>query len=188
MCYYRWFVQAYSPVCSTLRIAQKCFCDVVRLGCLGGGGACFRRLGVCIGFQRGRGSGFEFRALTAWEKCCWVVLAERALFLRVGAGKDCGRDGWGPSQLLVNLLEHHARKCPGRRGEGHQWSLQLCSLSAGGSCGLLHYSSHTRQWCSWSARSQCFPFRKWWGWVEGDLHFSAGGESVGAVAPSWRVM
>ncbi len=39
MCYYRWFVQAHSPVCSTLRIAQKRLtvfsCDAVRLG--GGG-------------------------------------------------------------------------------------------------------------------------------------------------------
>ncbi len=36
----------------------------------------------------------------------------------------------------------------------------LCSLSAGGSCGLLHYSSRTRQWCSWSEHSQWFPCRK----------------------------
>ncbi len=63
-------------------------------------------------------------------------------------------------------------------GEGHRWFLQLCSLSAGGYCGLFccHYSSHTRQWCSWSARSQWFPCRKWWWWVEGDLLFSAGRE------------
>ncbi len=78
-------------------------------------------------------------------------------------------------------------KYPGWRGEGHRWSLQLCSLSAGGSCGLLHYCSRTRQWCSWSARSQWFPCRRWWGWVEGDLLFAADGESVDTVVPSWRL-
>ncbi len=35
--------------------------------------------------------------------------------------------------------------------------------------------------------SQWCPCRMWWGWVEGDLLFSASGESVGAVVPFWRV-
>ncbi len=56
MCYYRWFVRAHSPVCSTLELHKKVhsfFFDEVRLG--GGGGPCFRRVGVCMGFQRGAG-------------------------------------------------------------------------------------------------------------------------------------
>ncbi len=35
--------------------------------------------------------------------------------------------------------------------------------------------------------SQWPPCRRWWGWVEGDLLYSASGESVGAVVPSWRL-
>ncbi len=94
---------------------------------------------------------------------------------------------WGPSRYYWLYWSIVQGKYPGWRGEGHQWFLHLCSLSAGGSCGLLHYSSRTRQWCSWSAHSQWFPCRRWWGWVEGDLLFSTGGERVGAVVPSWRL-
>ncbi len=107
------------------------------------------------------------------------------VYLRVGAGRDCGRGGWGPSRYYWLCWSIVWGKYPGWRGEGHRWFLQLCSLSAGGSCGLLHYSFCTRQWCSWSACSQWFPCRKWWGWVEGDLLFSAGGESVGTVV-TWQ--
>ncbi len=50
--------KAHSPVCSTLRIAQKkevpysFFFGMVRLG---GGGSMFQEVGVCMGFQRGVG-------------------------------------------------------------------------------------------------------------------------------------
>ncbi len=104
----------------------------------------------------------------------------------VGAGRDCGRGGWGPSRCCWFCWSIVQGKCPGWMGEGHRWSLQPCSLSAGGSCGQQHCSSHTRQWYSWSAHSQWCPCRMWWGWVVGDLLFSAGGESVGTVVPSWR--
>ncbi len=95
--------------------------------------------------------------------------------------------GWGPSRCCWFFWSIVQGTCPGWMGEGHRWSLQPCSLSAGGSCGQQHCSSRTRQWCSWSAHSQWCPCRMWWGWVEGDLLFSAGGESVGAVVPTWRV-
>ncbi len=65
----------------------------------------------------------------------------------------------------------------GERGTDDLCSCVHCPLE-----GLLHYSSRTRQWCSWSAHSQWFPCRRWWGWVKGDLLFSAGWESVGACA------
>ncbi len=142
--------------------------------------------GLC-GFQRGTRWFFISGLSQPGGKSCWAVWRSElwcsdTVFLMVGAGRDCGKDGWGPSQYYLLCWSIVQGKCPGWRGEGHRWSLQLCSLSAGGSCGLLHYSFHTRQWCSWPARSQWFPCRKWWGWVEGDLLFSAGGESVGAVA------
>ncbi len=93
-------------------------------------------------------------------KSCWAVWwlwCSGTVFLMVGAGRDCGRDGWGPSWCCWFCWSIVQGKCPGWMGEGHRWSLQLCSLSAVGSCGLLHYSSRTRQWCSWSAHSQWCP-------------------------------
>ncbi len=109
--------------------------------------------GVCMGFQRGAG-GFEFRALTAWGEKLLSSLVERALMLRnrLPDGRGWKRlwKGWvGFFTILVASLVVQG-KFPGWRGEEHRWSLQLCSLFAGGSCGLLHYSSHIRQWCSWS--------------------------------------
>ncbi len=147
--------------------------------------------GVAWGFRGGRGdlnSGLSQLGgkswWTVWRSGFWC---SGTIFLMVGAGRDDGRDGWGPSRYYLLCRSIVQGKYPEWRGEGHRWFLQL-SLSAGGSCSLLHYSSRTSQWCSWSARSQWFPCRKWWGWVGRDLLFSAGGESVGVVAPSSRVM
>ncbi len=62
-----------------------------------------------------------------WRSGLWC---SGTIFLMVGAGKRLW-EGWvGSFTILVVLLEHRARK-----GEGHQWSLQLWSLSTGGSCG-----------------------------------------------------
>ncbi len=57
----------------------------------------FQEVGVCLGFQRGVGWA-EFRALTAWGKSCWAVWrsglwCSGTVFMMVGAGRDCGRDG-----------------------------------------------------------------------------------------------
>ncbi len=120
-------------------------------------------------------------------KC--LVRIEESVLLRgfvqmVGAGRDCRRMG----EVLHDTIGFAGASCKENMGRrGPMIFCQLCSLSAGGSCGLLLYSSLTRQWCSWSAHSQWFPCRRWWGWVEGDLFFSAGGESVGAVGASWRL-
>ncbi len=67
MFYYRWFVQAHSPVCSTLGLHKKSlhfvlWCGKVG-GCLerggggggGGDGPMFQEVGDCMGFQRGAG-------------------------------------------------------------------------------------------------------------------------------------
>ncbi len=42
--------------------------------------------------------------------------------------------------------------------------VRVCMCVCGGGGGGGHYSSRTRQWCSWSAHSQWFPCRRWWGW------------------------
>ncbi len=107
-------------------------------------------------------------------KSCWAVWrsglwCSGTVFLMVGAGRDCGRGGWGPSRCCWFCWSIVQGKCPGWMGEGHRWSLQPCSLSAVGSYGQQHCSSRTRQWCSWSAHSQWCPCRMWWGWVEGDF-------------------
>ncbi len=161
---------------------QIFFCDVVSLFFLGGGGVMVHvsgGRGLCGVSERGGVIFFSSGLSQAGGKSCLAVWRSGLWSLMVRAGRDCGRDGWGPLQYYLLCWRIVQGKCPGWRGEGHRWSLQLCSLSAGGSCGLLHYSSRTRQWYSWSASSQRFPCRKWWGWVEGDLLFSTGGESVG---------
>ncbi len=104
-------------------------------------------------------------------KSCWAVWwsglwCPGTVFLMVGAGTDCGRGGWGPSRCCWFCWSIVQGKCPGWMGEGHRSSLQLCSLSAVGSCGLLPYSSRTRQWFNWSAHSQWCPCRMCWGWVD----------------------
>ncbi len=144
-----------------------------------------------MGFRGGRGN-LSSGLSQPGGKSCWAVWrsglwCSGTVFLMVGAGRDCGRGGWGPSRCCWFCWSIVQGKCPGWMGEGHRWSLQPCSLSAGGSCGQQHCSSRTRQWCSWSAHSRWCPCRMCWGWVVGDLLFSAGGESVGAVVPSWRV-
>ncbi len=100
-----------------------------------------------------------------------------------GAGRGCGREGWGPSQCCWFCWSIVQGKYPGWRGEGHRWSLRQCSVSVVGSFGQQHCSSHTRQWCRWSAHSQWCPCRMWWGWVERDLPFSVGGRKCRRWCP-----
>ncbi len=102
------FVQAHSPVCSTLELHKKTiqhpiFFGVVRLG------------GVVRGVVHvsgGRGFAWGFRG--GWGdlssglsqpggKSCWAVWrrglwCSGTVFLMVGAGRDCGRGVWGPSR------------------------------------------------------------------------------------------
>ncbi len=132
--------------------------------------------GFVWGFREGRGD-LSLGLSQPGGKICWAVWrsglwCSGTVFLMVGAVRDCVKDGWGPSRYYWLCWSIVYGKYPGWRGEEHRWFLQLCSLSAGGSCGLLHYSSRTRQWCSCSAHSQWFPCRRWWGWVEGDFSFT----------------
>ncbi len=85
------------------------WCGVVWLdgGGGGGGGSWFQELGLWMRFQRGV-RWLELRALTAWGKKLLSSLAEWALmlwyvFLMARAGRDSGRDGWGPSQGSQNF-------------------------------------------------------------------------------------
>ncbi len=119
-------------------------------GCLGGDGPCFRRL--CGVSERGRGE-LSSGLSQPGGNSCWAVWwsglwCSITVFLMVGAGRWVG-------SFIDTIYFAGASckgKCAGWRGKRHGWSLQLCSLSAGGSCGLLHYRSRTRQWRSWSAR------------------------------------
>ncbi len=79
-----------------------------------------------VGVQRGAVvDGCEFRALTAWGKKAVEqsggagLITPGTVYLRVGAGRDCGRGGWGPSRYYC-LLEHRVRKNVQDGGErGH---------------------------------------------------------------------
>ncbi len=111
VCYYRWFVEAHSPVCSTLRIAQKVsefflWCGKVG-GCLGVWWSMFQE--VVWGFREGRGE-LSSGLSQPGGNSCWAVWwsglwCSITVFLMVGAGR------WvGSFTILFTLLEHRARK------------------------------------------------------------------------------
>ncbi len=92
------------------------------------------------------------------------------------------------STILFALLEHRVRKMSRRRGRGAPMIFAaVCSLSAGGSCGLLHqqFPYQTVTAAGQHALNGTPVEGGEDGW-RGGLLFSAGGESVGAVVPSWR--
>ncbi len=134
MCCYRWFVRAHSPVCSTLELHKKSSQFFLWWGKVGGvfgerggeggggGGSVFQEVGVCMGFQRGAGWGLS----QPGGKSCWAVWrsglwCSGTVFLMVGAGRDCGRGGWGPSRCCWFCWSIVQGKCPGWMGEG-RWS------------------------------------------------------------------
>ncbi len=89
----------------------------------------FQEVGVCMGFQRGRGD-LSFRALTAWGKKLLRSLVERALMFRyrLPDGRSWKRlwEGWvGSFTVLLVLLEHRARKMS--RMDGRGGTDDLCS-------------------------------------------------------------
>ncbi len=150
----------------------------------------FQEVGVCMGFQRGAGWS-EFGFSQPGGKSCWAVWwsglwCSGTVFLMVGAGRDCGRGGWGPSWCCCFA----GASCKENVQDG--WERGTDDLCSRVHCPLegLTVSSTAVPYQTVmqlvSTLSMC-PCRMWWGWVEGDLLFSAGGESVGAVVPSWRV-
>ncbi len=86
--------------------------------------------GVVWGFREGL-CDVKFRALTAWGRKAVEQSGgagsdtPSTVYLRVGAGRDCGRGWVGSSTILFALLEHRVRKMSRMEGgEGHQWFLQ----------------------------------------------------------------
>ncbi len=157
------------------------FCYVLRLG----GGGLGR--GFAWGFREGWcdvSSGLSQPS----RKRCWAVW--RSGIWCSGTVRSWKRlwEGWvGSFTILLALLEHRARKISRMEGRGAPMIFAAVFTVRWRVLQSAALGSRTRQWCSWSARSLWFPCRRWWGWMEGDLLFSAGGESVGAVVPSWRL-
>ncbi len=95
VCCYRWLVQARSPEFHRDKSLTVFSWDVVRWG--GGGG-------LFWGFREGLcdvSSGLS----QPGGKSCWAVWRSGlwysgTVYLRVGAGRDCGRDGWGPPRYV----------------------------------------------------------------------------------------
>ncbi len=110
---------------------------------------------VIRGVREGRGGkdGREFSFLTAW----WMklsfslfVLAWRLLSLLPDGSRlrSCVSGGWDHLQCWGLCGWDGCCKCPGGRGERHQRSSQLLSLSIEGTCGRTRCRRHTTQWCS----------------------------------------
>ncbi len=95
--------------------------------------------------KRGEGGkdGREFSFLTAWWSCpsvCWSSPGDSAVSSLMAADwKSCVSGGWDHLQCC---------RCPWGRGERHQRSSQLLSLSVEGTCGRTRCRRHTTQWCS----------------------------------------
>ncbi len=81
----------------------------------------FQEVGVCMGFQRGAGDLSSGLSQPGGKKLL-SSLAERALMLRyrLPDGRSWKRLWVGSFMMLLVLLEHRARKCPGWMGEGHR--------------------------------------------------------------------
>ncbi len=72
----------------------------------------------------------------------------------------------------------------GERGTDDFCSLFHCPLEGLAVCCTTVWYQTVMQLVSMLSMVPC---RKWRGLVEGDFLFSASGESVGAIVPSWRV-
>ncbi len=140
----------HSPVCSTLELHKKSSQYFLWWGKVwgGGGGSMFSGGRGLHGVSEGGWGDLSSGLSQPGGKSCWAVWrsglwCSGTVFLMVGAGRDCGRGGWGPSRCGLFGWCIVQGECPGGMGEGHRWPLQPCSLSAGGSCGQQHCSSRT---------------------------------------------
>ncbi len=127
------FVQAHSPVCSTLGLHKKSLHFVLWCGKVGG---CLERGGggggmVHVSGGRGLhgvsegGGGDLSQGSHSLGKKLLSSLAERALMLRyrLPDGRSWKRlwEGWvGSFTMLLVLLEHRARKMSRMDGRGHR--------------------------------------------------------------------
>ncbi len=88
-------------------------------GKVGGGGVpCFRE-----------GWGDLSSGLSQPEgKSCWAVWrsglwCSGTVFLMAGAGRDCGKDGWGPARYIYRKAHNYSMKTT--KGSSYSWKYQL---------------------------------------------------------------
>ncbi len=80
---------------------------------------------------------------------CWSWPGDSAVSsLKVADWRSCVSGGWDHLQCRGLCGWDGCCRCPGGRGERHQRSSQLLSLSVEGTCGRTRCRHHTTQWCS----------------------------------------
>ncbi len=133
---------------------SQCVCVCVCVCVLGGGGS-EGQSSVVRGVREGRGGkdGREFSFLTpdGWScpSVCWSWPEDNAVSSLMAADwRSYVTGGWDHLQCRGLCGWDGCCRCLGGRGERHQRSSQLLSLSVEGTCGRTRYRRHTTQWCS----------------------------------------
>ncbi len=129
-------------------------CVVYGVWCWGGGG----QSSVVRGVREGRveGGARTGGSSASWQpdgwscpSVCWSWPGDSAVSsLMVADWRSCVSGGWYHLQCRGLCGWDRCCRCPGGRGERHQRSSQLLSLSVEGTCGRTRCRRHTTQWCS----------------------------------------
>ncbi len=110
---------------------------------------------VIHGVREGRGARTGGSS-ASWQPGGWSCLSvclswlgdSSVSSLMVADWRSCVSGGWDHLQCWGLCGWDGCCKCPGGRGERHQRSSQLLSLSVEGTCGRTRCRRHTTQWCS----------------------------------------
>ncbi len=141
--------------CTSDRCLSQCECECVSSGgwvvVVGGGG----QSSVLRGVREGRGARTGGSS-ASWQpdgwscpSVCWSSPGDSAVSsLMVADWRSCVSGGWDHLQCSGLCGWDGCCRCPGGRGERHQRSSQLLSLSVEGTCGRTRCRRHTTQWCS----------------------------------------
>ncbi len=121
----------------------------------GGGGGVVSEFSVAWG-QRGGGGARTGGSSASWQpdgqscpSVCWSSPGDSAVSSLMAADwRSCVSGGWDHLQCWGLCGWDGCCRCPGGRGERHQRSSQLLSLSVEGTCGRTRCRRHTTQWCS----------------------------------------
>ncbi len=106
--------------------------------------------------KRGVGGARTGGSSASWQPGGWSCLSvclswlgdSSVSSLMVADWRSCVSGGWDHLQCRGLCGWDGCCKCPGGRGERHQRSSQLLSLSVEGTCGRTRCRRHTTQWCS----------------------------------------
>ncbi len=123
--------------------------------CVWGGGGSEGQSSMVHGAKERRG-GETGESWASWQpdvwSCpwvCWSSPGDSAVSPLMAADwSSCVTGGWDHLQCRGLYGWDGCCRCPGGRGERHQQSSQLLSLSVEGSCGRMRCRCHTTQWCS----------------------------------------